>query len=225
VGRKLQFIVTGTGRCGSKFMTHFLTGIGWPCGHEVFFTPHGLAHVDRFLTWRHLRLVGACSWMAAPYLETHEAIRDAFVIHLLRHPKRYIDSHLKLWPRKRRSVFSRFVCDNLPEINLIDDMDDRFTWEAYKWIHWNRMIERATANRPHVRFQIEREPIELLEALAANGLFDMAKIDPAALYDDRQCNHVRDNETDVQLDDISDGQVRHDLLELAGEYGYTWEDG
>lgn len=224
MSRKLRFIATGTGRCGTKFVAALLTGVGLPCGHEVFFTPHGLAHCDRFLTWRHLHLVGSSSWQAAPYLETHEALREAFIIHLLRHPKHYIDSHLKLWPAGRRTVFSRFVCDRLPEISLIDDMDDRYTWEAYKWTHWNRMIERTTANRPHVRFQIEREPMELLETLADNGLLNMTDIDPNTLYDDRRCNHLRDNETDVQLDDISDERVRHDLLELAGEYGYAWED-
>lgn len=224
MGRKLLLIVTGTGRCGTKFVSRLLTGVGLPCGHETFFTWRGLEGVDRNLAWHHPQCIGDCSWQAAPFLETHEALRDAFVIHLLRHPKAYIDSHLKLWPEGHRTPFSRFVCDQLPEITLIDDMDDRFTWEAYKWIHWNRMIERATKDRPHVQFQIEREPMELLEALADNGLLNMTGVDPNALYDDRRCNHMRDNETDVQLEDIRDERVRRNLLELAGEYGYTWEN-
>ena len=158
MGRKLLFVATGTGRCGTKFVSHLLTGVGLPCGHETFFGSRGLEGAERFLAWRYPRYVGDCSWLAAPYLETYEALRDAFVIHLLRHPKRYIDSHLKLWPEGRRTAFSRFVCEHLPGVTLIDDVNDRATWEAYKWVHWNRMIERATANRPRASSNASMRP-------------------------------------------------------------------
>lgn len=35
--KKLQFLVSGTGRCGTVFFAHLLTSMGIPCGHEHIF--------------------------------------------------------------------------------------------------------------------------------------------------------------------------------------------
>jgi hypothetical protein len=35
--QKLDFLVTGTGRCGTVYMAELLTSLGIPCGHESFF--------------------------------------------------------------------------------------------------------------------------------------------------------------------------------------------
>lgn len=35
--QKLDFLVTGTGRCGTVYVAELLTSLGIPCGHESFF--------------------------------------------------------------------------------------------------------------------------------------------------------------------------------------------
>ena len=35
--QKLDFLVTGTGRCGTVYMAELLTSLGIPCGHESLF--------------------------------------------------------------------------------------------------------------------------------------------------------------------------------------------
>jgi hypothetical protein len=37
VYKKLEYIVAGTGRCGTVFFSHLLTNMGIPCGHEHIF--------------------------------------------------------------------------------------------------------------------------------------------------------------------------------------------
>ena len=39
---ELKIISTGTGRCGTAYMSKLLTSVGIPCGHESLFTNKGL---------------------------------------------------------------------------------------------------------------------------------------------------------------------------------------
>ena len=46
--QKLDFLVTGTGRCGTVYMAELLTSLGIPCGHESFFQmPEGSKEVNQ----------------------------------------------------------------------------------------------------------------------------------------------------------------------------------
>jgi LPS sulfotransferase NodH len=39
---KLKFLVTGSGRSGTNYMSRFLTSVGIMCGHESIFTHDGI---------------------------------------------------------------------------------------------------------------------------------------------------------------------------------------
>lgn len=80
-----RFVVTGSGRCGTKWMSEALTRAGVPCGHEsVFgFEPEVVWPVD---------LVADSSWMAATRLDEV----DVPVLLMVRHPLAVVRSFVEI---------------------------------------------------------------------------------------------------------------------------------
>ena len=94
---RLKLIATGTGRCGTRFVSKLLTSAGLTCGHERFFDFNGLDFAKEQLANHWYGTYAESSWCAAPFL-SDETLKDAFLVHLVRHPKTYIGSLLKIWP-------------------------------------------------------------------------------------------------------------------------------
>ena len=85
--KKLQYVVTGTGRCGTVFLANLLTSVAIPCGHESIFTNWGIEEARARLEgqapiWISAISRAACgdwlpdadiaadsSYMAAPFLD------------------------------------------------------------------------------------------------------------------------------------------------------------
>ena len=67
--RKLDLILTCTGRTASGFFARYLSSAGIPCGHEQFFNPYGLDNAIKRLE-KNLRLRADSSWEAAPILDS-----------------------------------------------------------------------------------------------------------------------------------------------------------
>lgn len=115
---QLDYLITGTGRCGTVYCAKFLTAAGIPCGHEAVFDYQGFAvalkrlngdaplalsdasqmrvHPDgsitRLATYVDLEQLRAdSSYLAAPFLD-HERLKDTQVIHVVRHPVSVIQS-------------------------------------------------------------------------------------------------------------------------------------
>jgi hypothetical protein len=80
-----RFVVTGSGRCGTKWMSKALTSAGVPCGHEsVFgFNPEVVWPDD---------LVADSSWMAATRLDEV----DVPVLLMVRHPLAVVRSFVEI---------------------------------------------------------------------------------------------------------------------------------
>ena len=218
---RLKLIITGVGRCGTSFMARYVNSTGFPCGHERFFDWHGYEFaLTRLRTyWR--GTTGESSWCAAPFLD-RPVLKDALLVHLIRHPRDYIGSMLKIWPiYSDHTDYTRFAAECVPELNNWDQ--DRVTWSALRWLRWNEMLERAKdARNDCITFNIEGEPVELLHRLQKRGLIGEA--DEGALFDDRKDNTlVKAAPYPVRLQDI-DESVRVPLLELAAKYGYEWEE-
>lgn len=219
--RKLKIIVTGVGRCGTGFVARYLTSAGLSCGHENFFGSGGLEKAVEILETRWKGRVGDSSWLAAPYLDS-EPLGEALVIHLVRHPLDTIRSALKIGDSSTRaSRYYQFQRQFLPEM---DGMDEP-TRVAYRYVHWNRMIEEKLRGRDHIFFRIEDDPLELLEQLSMRGLLDLGKVDRDKLFGDTKYNTKQDIEPPpFFLSDITDEQVRDDLLEITERYGYKWPE-
>ena len=137
--RRFDIIATGTGRCGTKFVAELLTSVGVKCLHETFFTPYGLGYAYRMITEGHWTGTRAeSSWQAAPYLQD-DLLRGAFVIHLVRHPKEFIESVLKVWPADGHTPWTTFAQTIIPSLKQYEN--DRPTWLAHRYAAWNQMIE------------------------------------------------------------------------------------
>jgi len=107
----------------------------------------------------------------------------------------------------------------MPELADFDEP----TRVVYRYIHWNKMIEVYTAQKDNIFWKIEQEPYGLLELLAERGLIDLAQIDRSKLFDNRKYNTKRNVAPSAfSLSDITDDQVRQDLLEITERYGYCW---
>lgn len=80
-----RFVVTGSGRCGTKWMSLALTRAGVPCGHESVF------NAEPEVVWPD-DLVADSSWMAA----TRMAEVDVPVLLMVRHPLSVVRSWVEI---------------------------------------------------------------------------------------------------------------------------------
>lgn len=117
--KKIDYIVTGTGRSGTVYMARVLTSSGILCGHETIFDYTGLNGAKKRLeeqqylylsiassitidpkdgTINHIKwnpdvqnIVAESSYMAAPFLK-EDLVKDAKIIHAVRNPIKVINS-------------------------------------------------------------------------------------------------------------------------------------
>lgn len=80
-----RFLVVGSGRCGTKYLSELLTAAGVPCGHERVYNPHnaGVWPAD---------LQADSSWMAVPHLPA----AGLPVVLLVRHPLAVVRSWVEI---------------------------------------------------------------------------------------------------------------------------------
>ena len=148
--KNLKFVITGTGHCGSGYISKVLSGLEIFTGHESIFrpTPCEANH-----------LVGDSSMLAAPYLD--HLPEGCKVIHQIRDPRLFIRSMFS-----NRTLFEpfhaygNFMREHCPEAvqGLGDAKTPTLEWGAIYWLRWNQMIERS---RTHV-FRLEDIDINLI---------------------------------------------------------------
>jgi hypothetical protein len=115
---KLDYLITGTGRCGTVYCAKYLSAAGIPCGHEAIFDYKGLtAALSRLNGTEPVTLSDASqmrvypdgtitrlkayvdasqlraesSYLAAPYLQ-HDCLKNTQIVHVVRHPIAVIQS-------------------------------------------------------------------------------------------------------------------------------------
>lgn len=98
-----RIIVTGTGRCGTGFMSRVLTESGVACSHEGVFTPFGATRARH--NWQ-----ADSSWMAVPHLSTH---RDCLRVLVYRHPVDVINSFVGIGFFDEPSTYLSFMTRRL----------------------------------------------------------------------------------------------------------------
>lgn len=214
-GRTLKLVVTGTGRSGTGFASRWLTSIGIPSGHESFFDHRGLDHAVHMLAARDYHFVGECSWEAAPHLGS-QPLRDALVVHQVRHPRKVIESCLRV-PQEITPHYARYMEKHLPRIKLYRMTLDR---SACRWVYWNRMIEDAIRDREHYFWRVEDGTEGLLDWLEDHGLVDRTKIVAAQVFSNTHHNHKHGPEKRAVLEEI-DGRLQWELQGQMRRYGYN----
>lgn len=86
----MKYLVIGTGRCGTGYMSQLLTACGVKCGHEEYFNPYRKADEQEFK-----RVQAESSWLA---LKHPWSFKGRKVIHVMRDP-------LKTWASLMRIKF------------------------------------------------------------------------------------------------------------------------
>lgn len=212
----LEYLVTGTGRCGTTFMAKCLTLAGSACSHEAIYhwRGQGLAP-ENSSSGRKAGLpdprsaVGEASMFAAPFAPSFAGK----VVHLTRHPLKVVRSFVNdmglfteaapkaVWMRKTQD----FLVSHVPGIT---GMPDPMSRAAHFYVEWNRIIE-ASGNRLHHR--IEDPPQPVLAFLGANS---------DAPFGDTRCNsHAKPDSPELTWGDVPH-LVRDDLQRCARRYGY-----
>ena len=210
-----QIIVTGTGRCGTGFIAKLLTSAGVKCTHEGIFSLGGLDHGLGRLRERQIHpeweLQAESSWLASPFLaEIRAEPYPVTIVHLVRHPKKMLDSWLRwaLYARGHYGPHHRWIEWVLPEMARWDGPVAKV---ACRYLRLNQAIEPYA----DVFHRIEDDPPILLDEL---------KIDYQGkeLFGNAQYNaHPGYGPSDVRLTDVPE-PLRSELVVMSAQYGYEW---
>lgn len=173
----MRFIVTGTGRCGTGYMSQVARKSGFPCGHENVFTAEGPAPCT---------LPADSSWMAVPYLRRHPNV-PIFLVH--RHPAAVVSSFLGIQFFEKPSVYRDFLFAQNPALRHLDSFNAACA-HYYDWnkkalehadvvsdienINWDAITDLAHLNKTLVEEALDQVPLTYNHKQRAN-------IDPSKL--------------------------------------------
>lgn len=191
----VRFAVTGSGRCGTTFMSRLLDNAGVKCGHEDVFHI-GTVTRDEPPAWN--GYAAASSWMAVRHLPL-----DVPVVLVTRHPLAVVRSYVEIGYFDHHDAdnpcheASRRIC---PDMYAESTPQDR---ALHMWIHWN---ETALAHA-ELRFQIER-----LDAACLERLLRWAGYDPSAA-------------AEAFARTAEDEEAMNHFPHLREQTGITWQPG
>lgn len=228
---KMDYLVTGTGRCGTMFMANFLTSVGIPCSHEAVFTPNGLGWAKAVMDGKVPRessrisegkrcvaphpgepFVAESSYMAAPFLDRVEAK----IIHVVRNPLGVIGSLLGQEFNRFSGAepvdledgqvsYERFMYENVPELRRDMPQLDR---GCLYYLRWNEMIENS--GRVDLFHRIEDGTESLKIFVGFEGKYH---------YDNRACNSMP-HRRPWSTNEVQDPSIRRQIIDIARRYGY-----
>ena len=230
---KLDYLITGTGRCGTVYLARCLTNWGIPCGHEAIFdyqglrgairrlngeipvslsvaskmewTPENVVYHDDYVDPNKIR--ADSSYMAAIDLDA-EILERTKIIHVVRHPVKVIHSfvnHIDYFKNEDHSkTYESFIKRNVP---ILKENAPAYDNASLFYIFWNELIE------PHadlfVRIEDSLKPVQ--DFLNVSG-------DP---FPNKTVNTFKKPVSEhFDIMDVEDKNTR-DLLVAKGEqYGY-----
>lgn len=199
-----RFVVTGTGRCGTRYLAYVLSASGVTCGHEEVFTPDGPG------MWAGRR--GDSSWLAAPHLEGF----DGYVLHLVRNPLHVVRSLVGMgfFDEALRDAHGPYV--DYARSHIGGPLGDPVAEACRFVVEWNRMIE------PHAHHRVQVETVtgeDLVPVARAAGGHH------AALELQERIDLIpTDINARPRAEHIGWADVTDDLRTLAEEYGYTTKE-
>lgn len=130
----LRGIITGTGRCGTKYVAKLLESHGYSCGHEKYFGNTIVKNDNEYDS----------SLNAAPFLKYYKHIPK---IHLIRHPNLVINSMYRTYfmmrvPDGYQSI-TKYCKLEKPPSQLFDRYIDYY-------IKWNLLIDAWATDRHRI---------------------------------------------------------------------------
>lgn len=230
-GRGLSLVVTGTGRCGTKFTSKVLESVGVHTMHQFIFrpgrggpgSPEVLPELTELVTVEDIRYrvkgykaskwgpQAETSWLAAPYLDVPE-MRGVVRVHLVREPRKVINSLVKCEVFERRDrygLYTDFAYHWVPQMRQ-ESTPIRRAGRFY--VNWNRMIE------PHadIFWNVEADRVGLLDLLGIPW-------EGCDVFNETNYNWRTGPAIDCSLADF-DEPLLSELKQITGEYGYEWPD-
>tara|TARA_Y100000389_G_C17447098_1_gene512307 strand:- start:1272 stop:1907 length:636 start_codon:yes stop_codon:yes gene_type:complete len=208
----IDYLIIGTGRSGTGFMSELLTTNNIRCGHEsVFGVPATLESYRKQIITTNLK--SESSWLSVPFITTIKGYNENIkFIHIVRNPINVIKSWVEL------DVFSDENIKNSEYVQLIKKyVDLNYESSVEKtmsyYIGWIKMIEGYNLNRLILN----------LEDINYDSLskFLGKKIKPL----DKKVNTKKeekvikiDNET--LINDIKNSKLYNELKGISKKYGY-----
>ena len=134
-----RFVIIGTGRSGTAFISEYFRRAGVLISHEQYYT-----HKGPYLRnpWRYWRTQGDASWLAVPFLPD----RGMVAIHQVRHPYKVIDSLFRIgfFDPAHDAAHAPFVAFARQHFRFSDDpLQSALRW----YVEWNERCEAITDRR------------------------------------------------------------------------------
>jgi hypothetical protein len=207
----LNFVVVGTGRCGTAYMAQLLTRMGIPCGHEWVYSAHPRKYPD-------VEIVGDSSAQAVPSLPEF----GGKVLHQVRDPLRVIGSFLGFGlfrDPKAHGLDGQFMMRHFEFTG--NELDDAMRY----YVEWNHRCECVDPAR-YLRYQLEHVNVDLMTHIARFLGEDVATTTiEQALGAVPQNFNTRFNSRQVLWDNLPEGPTKNSLRAMALHYGYHGADG
>jgi hypothetical protein len=232
----LDFLVTGTGRCGTTYMARLLTNLGIMCGHESIFNYDGIlkansrlqgkipiktSHVSsndiienkKIEDWFDASKIKAeSSYLAAPFLDS-KILQETKIIHVIRNPLDVLSSHIidvKFFKEDLNDPYQDFVFSAMPDLLSIDNEIER---GCYYYLNWNKMIEKKSIAKNYLLHKVEKGCTDELKNFL--GIKKDSQIDL-----NKKINSWNKGRKDLTLNDIPEGKIKNDYIKIGIKYGY-----
>ncbi|WP_334142960.1 hypothetical protein [Rhabdothermincola sp.] len=195
-----EFVIVGTGRCGTAYIAKLLREMGVRCGHEAVFSKRGVT-ASRTLQ-------GDASWLAVPYLAHYRGV----VLHQTREPMATINSFVGVHRFSQQLDPKRSISFVAKHFEITgDEVADSMRW----YVDWNERCEPYAL----LRYQVEQVPERIGEILRTLGLtVEQARIDQALAAVPTTTNTK--TRAALAFDDLPAGPLRDRLARTAERYGY-----
>lgn len=232
---KLEYLITGTGRCGTVYLARCLTQWGIPCGHEAIFTYEGLrgalrrlkgevpislsvaskmdwtpdnvTHHDDYVDVRALK--AESSYMAAIDLDA-EVLENTKIVHVVRHPVKVIHSfvnHIDYFKDNDNPFALVYEQFIYRNVPELKEKMPAYDKAALFYILWNELIE------PYSNFfyRVEDDISDLQSFLNVSG----------QPFEKKNVNTFKkpvDSYFDIM--DVESEEIRDRLVVKGEQYGY-----
>lgn len=235
---KIKIIITGTGRCGTLYLSKLLSFCNIFCGHETIFDHSSwnqilqriygneelsLSKIAKKNYGDYLKdniIVGDSSYMAMPYLDMN-IFNDCFFIHVIRNPIDVINSFCHNMnyfydePYSNIDEFNRkyinFIYKHVPDIKKYKNPYER---AACFYLYWNDKIEKKLKNKNKIKIKIEEVGIK--KDLENFLNFDIPK--EFLMLD----NNITKNINKFNIKYIKDKKIKEDIISFCEKHEYNY---
>jgi hypothetical protein len=226
----LDFVITGTGRCGTVYAAKLLTSLGHPCTHESIFTPEGIFYALKTLGSGSLKNskcskkensnwypegvlpVGESSYMAANFLG-HKILNGVKIVHLIRDPAKVIFSWIRFgyFQNKTHKLLKPWEDNISIEIPEIWHYDNPIERACYYYLAWNKLIELNADESLYFKHRIED----------GNGFLGFLNIeDKTDSFSNKHSNTNNKKGDKRSYKDIPESPLKEEIVKFAIEHGY-----